>query len=210
VEVEAVFKEEGLQIDMGDMYDPFKNLIIGILSQNTNDRNSTRAYIGLSKNFKIKPAELAKAPFGKVRDSIKTGGLYNRKAKRIIEFSQAVLSRYSGDLSTLTKLPKNKAREALLSFKGIGVKTADVFLAYCMNQDVLAIDTNVERVAKRIGIIGKSAKYGETQKALTKEITPTRRARGHELLIRLGKDFCKASRALCDKCPINSICKKKL
>jgi len=209
VEVEAVFKEEGIQIDMNDMYDPFKNLIIGILSQNTNDRNSTRSYIGLSKRFKITPAELAEAPFEEVRNSIKTGGLYNMKARRIIEFAQSVLNRYNGDLSVITKLPKDKAREALLKFKGIGVKTADVFLAYCMNQDVLPIDTNIERVAKRIGIVDISSKYEEKQKAVIKVVPSMQRARGHELLIRLGRDFCKAQKPLCNKCPVNSICKKQ-
>lgn len=210
VEVEAVFKEEGIQIDMNDMYDPFKNLVIGILSQNTSDKNSTRAYIGLSKKFKMTPGELAKAPFEEVRDSIKSGGLYNMKAKRIIEFAQDVLDKYGGDLSAITKLPKDKVREALLKFKGIGVKTADVFLAYCMNEDALPIDTNIERVAKRIGIVNKSAKYDEIQKALAEEIPSMRRARGHELLIRLGRDFCKAAKPLCSECPANSLCEKKL
>ncbi len=50
IEVESVFKSEGFSMDMNDFYDPFKNLVIGILSQNTNDKNSTRAYIGLIKS----------------------------------------------------------------------------------------------------------------------------------------------------------------
>ncbi|MBU1204765.1 MAG: hypothetical protein KKE93_02560 [Nanoarchaeota archaeon] len=209
VEVEAVFKEQGIQIDMNDMYNPFKNLVIGILSQNTSDRNSTRAYIGLSNQFKITPTELANAPINKIRDSIKAGGLYNMKAKRIKKLAQTVLKRFHGDLSTITKLPKNKARESLLNLKGIGVKTADVFLAYCMNQDTLPIDTNIERVAKRIGITKSGAKYEEIQKALAKVIPPMRRVRGHELLIRLGRDFCKAQKPLCNKCPVISICRKQ-
>lgn len=210
VEVDAVFKEEGIDFNWEDIHDPFKNLIIGILSQNTSDRNSTRAYIGLSKKFKITPVELANAPVNKLRDSIKAGGLYNIKAKRIKELAQTVLTRFNGDLSAITRLPKNEAREALLNLKGIGVKTADVFLTDCMNQDTLPIDTNIERVAERIGITKKGAKYEEIQKALTKLIPRTRRARGHQLLVRLGRDFCKARKALCKTCPVNSICKKQL
>ncbi|HII30328.1 endonuclease III [Candidatus Woesearchaeota archaeon CG08_land_8_20_14_0_20_47_9] len=209
-EVESVFREEGVQINIDDIYEPFKNLVIGILSQNTSDRNSTRAYIGLSRSFRITPDELAKAPINKIRDSIKPGGLYNIKAKRIKELAQTVLKRFNGDLSAITKLPKDRAREALLSLRGIGAKTTDVFLAYCMNQDTLPIDTNIKRVAKRMGIAGSEASYEEVQKALARVIPHKRRVRVHELLIRLGRDFCKVQKPLCGKCPVNSVCEKQL
>lgn len=210
-EVESVFESEGLVMDMNDFYNPFKNLVIGILSQNTNDKNSTKAYIGLVKEFgKIKPEIIAKASLIKIKEAIKPGGLYNLKAKRIKRLSQIILERYRGDLTKFTKLPEEKAREELLSLSGIGPKTADVFIGYCMKKDTLPIDTNIERVVKRIGIVNKDAKYAEIQKALSKILPLKQKLKGHELLIRLGRDFCKARNPLCKSCPIAPICKRRL
>lgn len=209
-EVEQAFKEEGMKVNMEDFYDPFKNLIIGVLSQNTNDRNSTKAYIGLTKKFKISPKALVRAPEKEVREAIKRGGLYNIKAKRIKKLAGVILKRHNGDLTKITKLPKDEAREALLALPGIGVKTADVFIGYCMGKESFPIDTNINRVVKRIGITNKKAKYDEIQKELCKVFPPKKRLRAHELLIRLGRDFCKARNPLCESCPIKSICQKKI
>ena len=92
---------------------------------------------------------------------------------------------------------------------GIGPKTADVFIGYCMKRNTLPIDTNIERVVERIGIVDKNTKYEEIQKALGKILPIKQRLRGHELLIRLGRDFCKAKNPLCKNCPIKLICKRK-
>jgi endonuclease III len=211
LEVEEELKKEGKEVSFDDFYDPFKNLVIGVLSQNTSDRNSTKAYIGLVKQFrKITPQTLAKAPLDKIKNSIKSGGLYNLKAKRIKKLSQAILEKYNGDLTKLTKLSKEKAREELLNLYGIGPKTADVFMGYCMKEDTLPIDTNIERVVKRIGIVDKNAKYEEIQKALGKILPIKQRLRGHELLIRLGRDFCKFANPLCKNCPAKAICERKI
>jgi len=210
LEVEEELRKEGKGINLDDFYDPFKNLIIGILSQNTNDRNSTKAYIGLVKHFrKITPKIIAKAPLDKIKNAIRPGGLYNLKAKRIKKLSQVILKKYNGDLTKITKLPEGKAREELLNLHGIGPKTADVFIGYCMKKDTLPIDTNIERVVKRIGVVNKNAKYEKIQKALGKILPPKQRLRGHELLIRLGRDFCKFKNPLCKNCPVRSICERK-
>ncbi len=208
LEVEEELKKEGKTVSLEDFYDPFKNLIIGILSQNTSDRNSTRAYMGLIKEFgKITPEILAKAPLNKIKNAIKPGGLYNLKAKRIKKLAEIILKKYNGDLTKITKLPEEKAREELLKLPGIGPKTADVFIGYCMKKDTLPIDTNIERVVKRIGVVHKNAKYEEIQKALNRIVPPEQRLRCHELLIRLGRDFCKVRNPLCERCPIRSICR---
>jgi len=78
-----------------------------------------------------------------------------------------------------------------------------------MKRNTLPIDTNIERVVERIGIVDKNTKYEEIQKALGKILPIKQRLRGHELLIRLGRDFCKAKNPLCKNCPIKLICKRK-
>lgn len=209
-EVVEIYKEEGVKMDASDFDDPFKNLVITILSQNTSDRNSTRAYINLKRKFRITPRVLANANLSSIKAAIKSGGLYNIKAKRIKEFSQLVMKEFNGDLTPLTKLPPAELRERLMKIKGIGDKTADVFISNFTDQDTIAIDTNIKRVAKRLGLVGEKAKYEEIQKALEKIFPPGKRSRGHELLIRLGRDVCKARNPQHEKCPLNRLCPKMM
>ena len=208
VEVEDELKKSGTNVAFDDFYNPFKNLVIGVLSQNTSDRNSVKAYVGLVKQFKkITPLVLAKAPFGQIRNAIKSGGLYNLKAKRIKNLSQVILDRYAGDLTKITRLEKKKAREELLSFSGIGPKTADVFIGYCMKSgEALPIDTNIKRVVVRIGIVREGARYNEIRKLLRKRLPSGKELKGHEFLIRLGRDFCRPKNPLCSGCPVKTIC----
>jgi len=210
-EVKEIIDSEGKNIDVGkkDIQDPFKNLIIGILSQNTNDRNCTRAYIGLAKRTQITPKALSSLSETKIREAIKPGGLYNLKAKRIKSFTRIIMEKYGGDVLSVT-VPHSieKTRENLLQLPGIGPKTADVFISECLNYGVIAIDTNIDRVVKRLGVVPSNAKYYEIKNALEKEISPKERLRAHELLIRLGRDYCKTSNPLCKKCPLNKLCEK--
>jgi len=205
LEVRKVLKEEGL-IRENDFYDPFKNLIIGVLSQNTNDKNSTRAYVSLCKKFKITPNTLAKANEKIIANAIKTGGLYNLKAKRIKQLAKAVKEKHRGYLEQLVSMPEDEAREELLQIPGIGVKTADVFLAYCSKKFVLPIDTHINRVTKRLGIAPSKAKYKQIQEALKKIVPRTGRVKAHEILIMFGREICNAQRPKCYMCPVENFC----
>jgi len=212
-EVRETLNSKGKNVDVAeeDIQDPFKNLIIGILSQNTNDRNCTRAYIGLAKITQITPKALSSLTETEIREAIKPGGLYNLKAKRIKNFTKVVMKKYGGDI-TLIIAPHNpeKTRENLLQLPGIGPKTADVFISECLDYGVMAVDTNIDRVVKRMGFSPANAGYYEIKNALEKEISPKERLRAHELLIRLGRDYCKALNPLCKNCPLNKLCEKNL
>lgn len=209
-EVESVLKSEAPSMGLGEYLDPFKNLVIGILSQNTNDANCTKAYIGLAKKFEITPRALAEADVGEVRESIRSGGLYNLKSKRIKMLSRAVLEKFDGDLTELTKLPKEEAREKLLELPGIGPKTADVWLSVCGSHGVMAVDTHIDRVAKRLGVVPPDVSYEQIKEGLEKIFPPEQRRRGHELLIRLGRDYCKPTQPLCETCPVAKLCKRNI
>lgn len=208
-EVEEVLTSEGLSagVSKSDFFEPFKNLVIGILSQNTNDRNCTRAYISLAKKSEITPKALANLSEVEIRVAIRPGGLYNLKAKRIRDLANAVLEKYNGDASALIKQGgKEETRDKLLQLPGIGPKTADVFLAYCMNYDTVPVDTNIDRVAKRLGLVSANAGYEEIRKTLEEIIPRAQRVRGHELFIRLGRDYCRARKPLCGDCPVSEVC----
>lgn len=208
-EVDEALSEEGF-VDDGSFYEPFTNLIIGILSQNTSDRNCTKAYIGLIKKFKkITPEILSKAKISDIKKAIKPGGLYNIKSRRLKEFSKTILEK--GNKSFFKKvlsLPKKEAIKELLKIKGLGIKTVEVFLAYCGEYDTLPIDTNIKRVVKRLGLVKGKANYKQIQEALKNVLPKGKKVRGHELFIRIGRDFCTSRKHLCKDCPVSEYCNK--
>lgn len=186
--------------------DPFENLVLTVLSQNTNDKNSMRAYRALSKRFRITPKALVRADVNDIRDAIRPGGLYNLKARRIKELAGIVLERFDGDLGKVIRLPQKEAREKLLELPGVGNKTADVLLAFCGKGDVVPIDTHLNRVTKRLGLVPLKAGYAEVQEALNKVIPVGKRLRAHVLLIMLGRKYCKARGPRCHDCPVVNVC----
>lgn len=116
-EVKEVLEKEG-ELCLDEFYDPFKNLIIGILSQNTSDRNCTRAYLSLKRRFEISPFVLANANEEEIKEAIKCGGLYNVKAKGIKALPKAIIEKYNGDFSIILKMKKEEVRKELLRLPG--------------------------------------------------------------------------------------------
>jgi len=196
-----------------DMYpedsssDPFKHIIITVLSQNTSEVNCIRAYKGLSAKFEITPEALAHANQEELKEAIRSGGLYNLKSKRIKELSKAVLEKFGGDIAPVLSLPKREAKERLMELPGIGNKTADVLLTdYYTYKEVIPIDTHYDRLAKRLGLVKQDAKYEETQNALTNFIPKEKRDRTAGLLWLLAKHTCRVRNPKCYECPLNQLC----
>jgi len=187
--------------------DPFKNLIITVLSQNTSEINCVRAYKGLSAKFKVTPEVLANAGTEELKEAIRSGGLYNVKSKRIKELSQAVLEKFRGDVSSVLALPKEEARKKLMELPGIGKKTADVLLAQKHSYaEIMVVDTHMDRIAKRIGLVKPDAKYDEIQKALKAFIPWEKGERTSGLFWLLAKYTCRAQNPKCYECPIIELC----
>lgn len=187
--------------------DPFKNLIITVLSQNTSEANCVRAYKGLAAKFQVKPQVLARAKEADIREAIRSGGLYNVKAKRIKELSKAVLEKFEGNLASVLALPKQKAREKLMELPGIGPKTADVLLANRHGySQVFVVDTHMDRIAKRLGLVKPDAKYEEIQMALKNFIPWDKGERVGGLFWLLAKYTCKAQNPKCTECLIIESC----
>ena len=186
---------------------PFKHIVITVLSQNTSEVNCIRAYKGLSAKFEITPEALERADPEELKEAIRCGGLYNVKSKRIQELSKAVLEKFGGDVTPILSLPKRKAKEKLMELPGIGKKTADVLLTdYYTYGEVIPIDTHYDRLAKRLGLVEQDAKYDEIQKILTDFIPEERRDRTAGLLWLLAKHTCIARTPKCHECPLNQLC----
>jgi endonuclease-3 len=189
--------------------DPFETLVTTILSQNTADRNTSRAFEALSKWFEISPEALAKADLSQIEAVIKVAGLYKNKAKAIKQAATIVLEKYHGTMQPLLSLPAEQARNALMQFPSVGPKTADVVLLFSANQPTIPVDTHVNRVAKRLGFAPSNSSYETVRQNLQSLYDPRDYLIVHLLLIAHGRKYCKARHPLCDICPINAYCPSK-
>lgn len=186
---------------------PFKNAVVTILSQNTTEANCIRAYRGLVSRFEVTPEALAGADEAELGDAIRSGGLHRVKSRRIKRFSMALLDRYGGDLTPILEMPKGEAKKRLMALPGIGNKTADVLLTSRHTyREVIPVDTHMDRLAKRLGLVGPNAGYDETQGALISFIPEAVRERTSGLLWLLAKHTCKAGKPRCVECPISCLC----
>lgn len=186
---------------------PFEVLIQTILSQNTNDLNSGRAFEALRREVGISPESLRSLDTKAIADAIRVGGLHNTKAPRIREVAEGVMARYPAGLDFLSSLDDEGVREALSGFRGVGPKTVDIVLDFALGRDVVPVDTHVNRVSKRMGYVPPRASYEEVRSALEVAIPRGRRLQGHIALILHGRRVCKAQRPLCGSCPVSSTCR---
>jgi endonuclease-3 len=189
--------------------DSFKTLIVTIISQNTADKNTAKAFENLSKQFQITPEALANAKTCKIEECLKVAGLYRNKAKTIKQVSKSIIKNFQGDLTQVLSLPFEEARKALLQLPGVGPKTADVVLLFCAEKPTIPVDTHVNRVSKRLGLAPKNGDYEAIRKSLQKLYDPKDYLSLHILLILLGRTYCKARNPLCRQCPVNMLCRSR-
>jgi endonuclease-3 len=187
-------------------HNPFETLVITIISQNTTDRNTARAFERLSKRFEINAEVLAKAENSQIEESLKIAGLYRNKAKTIKHASKTILEKFHGSLQPVLSLPLEEARRTLIQMPGIGPKTADVVLLFSAKQPTLPVDTHVNRVAKRLGFVPAKGNYETVRAALQSLYNLQNYLAVHVLLIAHGRRYCKARRPLCEQCPVSMHC----
>lgn len=185
---------------------PFKTLVATIISQNTTQRNSTKAFERLSDQFPITPKALAEAEKEEIEQSLKVAGLYRNKTKFIKQISKILLEKFQGDLKEIFSMSLEEARKTLMRFPGVGPKTADVLLLFSAEKPTLPIDTHVNRVSKRLGLTPQKAKYEENRKSLQALYSPKDYLAVHVLLILLGRNYCRARKPLCQRCPVKNCC----
>src|SRR5436189_17670 len=134
----------------------------------------------------------------RLRELIKTIGLYRTKAKNIIALSRALIAEYGG------RVPHD--REALQALPGVGRKTANVVLNGAFGEPVIAVDTHIFRVGNRTGLAtGKTPL--EVEMKLMQVVPEQYRLHAHHWLILHGRYVCVARRPLCEKCLIADLCK---
>lgn len=221
--------------------DPVSELILTILSQNTADVNSERAFQALRDAY---PTDgpvtvhrvvgpdgteaapegwggrgldagsapdwnaLEHAPLDELMEVIRPGGLAPQKAPRIQAALRHIREATGGyDLDFLAAMEPRAARDWLTQVPGIGKKTASIVLLFCFGQPLMPVDTHVDRVSKRIGLVPPKAGPDEQHEVYWHLLAPDEVHAAHVLLIQHGRRTCDARRPACDRCPLAPRCR---
>ncbi len=191
----------------GPRVDAVSELVLTILSQNTADTNSFRAFTALRERYPTWPEVLA-APTDELEDVLRPGGLAPTKSKRIQHVLAEVHEATGGtwDLSLLGELPLTQAREWLTSLPGIGRKTASIVLLFNFGRPAMPVDTHVHRVAWRLGMFARNTPLDRAHDFLEEVLEPLEMYPFHVEMIRHGRDTCRAPRPICGLCPLTDVC----
>ncbi len=221
--------------------DPVSELVLTILSQNTADVNSERAFEALRAAYPTDgpvtvhrvtapdgteaPPEgwggrgldagsapdwdaLEHAPLDELMDVIRPGGLAPQKAPRIQNALRHVREATGGyDLGFLATMEPRAARDWLTQVPGIGKKTASIVLLFCFGLPLMPVDTHVERVSRRIGLVPPKAGPDEQHEVYWHLLAPEDVHPAHVLLIQHGRKTCDARRPACERCPLAPRCR---
>lgn len=181
-------------------------LVQTILSQNTSDTNSGRAFRSLKASFP-RWEDVASADVNDIADAIRSGGLAEIKAGRIKQ-ALGEIQRQRGrlELDFLNELPLDEAREWLKRLPGVGTKTANCVFLFSLRRPALPVDTHVYRVARRLGIIDVRATVEKAHRLLESVVPPEKVYPFHVLIIEHGRKVCKAPRPRCDYCVLSGLC----
>jgi endonuclease-3 len=186
--------------------DPFRVLVVTILSQNCTDKAALRAYRTLDKRIGVTPALLSRVRTQEIASAIHAAGLHKQKAKALRRIAQITIEQYSGKINGILHEPIDQARTVLKQLPNVGPKTADVLLSI-WGKPTISVDTHVNRVSKRLGLARWKAGYEETRAALMQLYRPENHHIVPLLFMAHGRKFCKAQRPLCPLCPIQQLCR---
>lgn len=182
-------------------------MLIGtILSQHTSDTNSGRAYAQLRRRFPTWAA-VRDASTAQIAAAIRPAGLASLRAPRI----HAVLRRLARErrrlsLAFLRRWPRDEARAWLRSVPGVGPKTAAIVLQFGLRKPAFAVDTHVDRVGRRLGLIPARMSTEDAHAWMEALVPPARYGPLHRFLVRHGREICTARRPRCEVCPIRPWC----
>ena len=182
---------------------PVDELVLTVLSQNTNDRNRDVAYGRLTDRFSSWH-EVRDAPVEEVEEAIRPGGLAPTKSVRIKQILGAL---GDDDLSWMEEGPLDEARDYLCELPGVGRKTAACVLLFSYGRPDVPVDTHVYRVGTRVGLWPERTPLVKAHDEMLRLVrTPEEAYELHVLLIRHGRRTCTARNPDCPRCPLLSIC----
>jgi len=176
---------------------PFTLLVAVVLSAQATDagvNKATPALFALADT----PEKMVALGEDKVRDLIKTIGLYRNKAKNVVELSRRLVAEHGGEV------PRD--RDALEALPGVGRKTANVVLNIAFGEKTIAVDTHIFRVGNRTGLAPGLTPF-EVETKLNEIVPDKYKLHAHHWLILHGRYVCIARKPLCPDCLINDLCR---
>ena len=176
---------------------PFTLLVAVVLSAQATDAGVNKATPALFAAADT-PEKMVALGEEKVRDFIKTIGLFRTKAKNVIALSELLIAKHGGVVPA--------SREALEELPGVGRKTANVVLNIAFGQPTIAVDTHIFRVGNRTGIAPGKDPY-EVEMNLERVVPDAYKLHAHHWLILHGRYTCLARKPRCDVCLINDLCR---
>ena len=176
----------------------YELLISVMLSAQTTDRMVNKVTSILYEKYDTID-KLSLANINDIKSIIKPLGNYNKKANNIIEIASRLIQDTNGVVIN--------DREYLESLPGVGRKTTNVVLANLYNENVIAVDTHVARVSKRLGIAKNSDDVLTIEKKLKKKFPKDSLGRLHHQLVLFGRYYCKAKNPECVSCKLCEVCK---
>jgi endonuclease-3 len=187
---------------------PLDELVLTILSQNTNDTNRDRAYAELRAKLP-QWEDVAGAPLPVIERAIRSGGLAPTKAPRIRAVLRALRDRgIVLDDGALRGIRHDRLFDLLVALPGVGPKTAACVLLFSLDRPYFPVDTHVHRVAIRLGLVAPKATAVRTQTELQAALSADEMYEVHMNLIRHGRHVCVALRPICSQCVLNDLCPK--
>ena len=177
---------------------PFHLLIAVILSAQCTDKRVNMYTPVIFKRFP-EPADLASASFEEVYELIKSISFPNNKAKHLIGMASRLMSDFGGIVPSEPSL--------LETLPGVGRKTANVIASVIYDKPVIAVDTHVFRVSRRIGL-SDGTTVEAVEKDLTSGFAPELRPKAHHWLILHGRYVCTARKPKCHECGLQELCRE--
>jgi endonuclease-3 len=182
-----------------DYNNPYTLLVAVVLSAQATDASVNIATRPLFEHIRT-PQQMVELGEDRLREAIKTIGLFNTKAKNVIALSQTLIDQFGSEVP--------RTREELQSLPGVGRKTANVVLNTAFGEETFAVDTHVFRVCNRTGLApGKTPE--EVEAKLEKIVPEPFRRDAHHWLILHGRYICKARLPECWRCPVIDLCRYK-
>jgi endonuclease-3 len=189
--------------------EPLDLLVATVLSQNTNDLNSHKAFLNLKKAYP-NLSDIKKTHPRKVETLIKVGGIARRKSRVIIQIVREVEMKIGKfNRRALNKINRDELIDKLCSMKGVGYKTASCVLLFSLgDNDAFPVDTHVHRILNRIGVVSEKAP-DKTFLTVRTHIPPGSGYELHINLIKFGREICTARNPRCYGCRLFDICEWK-
>ncbi|WP_010301024.1 endonuclease III [Kurthia senegalensis] len=178
---------------------PFELTIATLLSAQCTDNLVNKVTKTLFQKYKT-PEDYLAVPLEELEQDIRSIGLFRSKAKNIQKLCQRLLDVYGGEIPAV--------REELVTLPGVGRKTANVVLSVAFGEPAMAVDTHVERIAKRLGLCRWKDNVLEVEQTIMKKTPRERWSKAHHQMIFFGRYHCKSQKPGCGECPLFTLCRE--